>query len=71
MCRLSKILGLHDKKTVNLKTAVEITEGFKKICRPDPAKYDFALCRIGILENCTGRLNKYCPNCELAEFCKK
>jgi uncharacterized protein (TIGR02757 family) len=69
--RLSKILGLHDKKTVNLKTAVEITEGFRKICPADPVRYDFALCRIGILENCTGRLNKYCPNCELAEFCKK
>lgn len=69
--RLSKILGLHDKKTVNLKTAVEITEGFRKICPADPVKYDFALCRIGILENCTGRQNDYCPNCELAGLCAK
>jgi uncharacterized protein (TIGR02757 family) len=77
--RLSKILGLHDKKTVNLKTAVEITEGFRKICSADPVKYDFSLCRIGILENCIGkpfnpsqgRQNDYCPNCELAGFCTK
>jgi len=69
--RLSKIIGLHNKKTVNLKTAIEITAGFTEICPQDPVKYDFALCRIGILENCSGKANKYCPNCELAEFCKK
>ena len=69
--RLSKILGLHNRKTVNLKTAVEITAGFAAICPQDPVKYDFALCRIGILENCTGRQNKHCPDCELAEFCRE
>ncbi len=53
--RLSKTLGLLNKQTVNLKTAVEITEGFKEICPKDPVKYDFALCRIGILENRSGK----------------
>ena len=71
MGRLSKILGLHNKKTVNLKTAIEITDGFAQISPQDPVKYDFALCRIGILENCTGKANKYCPNCELTKFCRK
>ncbi|MBU1260493.1 MAG: TIGR02757 family protein [Planctomycetes bacterium] len=69
--RLSKILGLYNKKTVNLKTAIEITAGFAEICPRDPVKYDFALCRIGILENCSGKRNKYCPECELAELCRK
>lgn len=68
--RLSKLIGLHNRKTTNLKTAIEITEGFAQICPQDPVKYDFALCRIGILENCTGKKNDYCPDCELAEFCK-
>jgi uncharacterized protein (TIGR02757 family) len=67
--RLSRILGLHNKKTINLKTALEITAGLREINPADPIKYDFALCRIGILENCTGRKNPYCPNCELAKFC--
>lgn len=71
MGRLSKILGLHNRKTTNLKTAVEITEGFKKICPQDPVKYDFALCRIGILENCSGKKNRYCPECELAKLCER
>src|SRR4030042_6946176 len=69
MARLSKIIGLYNRKTVNLKTAVEITAGFAHICPQDPVKYDFALCRIGILENSPGRKNRYCPDCELAEFC--
>jgi hypothetical protein len=37
----------------------------------DPVKYDFALSRIGIIENCTGKLRKECNNCELFPFCTK
>jgi uncharacterized protein (TIGR02757 family) len=71
MGRLSKIIGLHCKKTYNLKTAIQVTNGFAEISPDDPVKYDFALCRIGILENCSGKPNKYCPECELAEFCHR
>ncbi len=71
MGRLSGIIGLHAKKTYNLKTAIEITGKFAEISPTDPVKYDFALCRIGILENCSGKQNKYCPQCELAEFCHR
>jgi uncharacterized protein (TIGR02757 family) len=71
MGRLSRISGLHNRKTMNLKAAIEITAGFAEICPADPVKYDFSLCRIGILENCTGKPNKYCPECELAGLCKK
>jgi len=69
--RLSGILGLHKRKTMNLKAAAEITSGFAEICPQDPVKYDFALCRIGILENCNGKKNRYCPECELRELCRK
>jgi uncharacterized protein (TIGR02757 family) len=71
MGRLSKIIGLHSKKTYNLKTAIEVTNGFAEISPDDPVKYDFALCRIGILENCSGKPNKYCLRCELKEFCDR
>ncbi len=69
MARLSKILGFHNRKTVSLSTAVEITEAFAGIEPADPVKFDFALSRIGILENCTGRPRKQCTDCELYEFC--
>jgi uncharacterized protein (TIGR02757 family) len=69
MGRLCKILGLYNRSTVSLRAALEITESFAGIEPADPVKYDFALSRIGILENCTGRLRKGCELCELFGFC--
>ena len=69
IARLSRILGFHNDKTMSLKTAVKITEGFRKISPADPVKYDFALSRIGILENCSGQISSYCPDCELRAYC--
>jgi uncharacterized protein (TIGR02757 family) len=48
MHRISLHLGLTDRKQADIKTAVEITESFKKIEKNDPIRYDFALTRIGI-----------------------
>jgi uncharacterized protein (TIGR02757 family) len=70
MGRLCRILGLHNRNTVALAAAVEITESFKQIQPDDPAKYDFALSRVGITENCSGKFRKECKVCELSEFCK-
>jgi len=69
MSRLCKILGFHNLKTVSLAMAVKITEAFKEIESADPVKYDFALSRIGIVKNCTGRRRSGCKLCELFEFC--
>lgn len=41
-------LGLTGRKQADLKTAVEITEGFRAIVPEDPVRYDFALTRLGI-----------------------
>jgi len=70
MGRLTKILGFHDQKTLSLKTAVKITANFAKITPDDPVKYDFALSRIGILDNCTGRPHSRCRGCKLLAVCK-
>jgi len=69
MARLSGILGFHSAKTVSLATAVEITEAFAEIEPADPVKYDFALSRIGIVQNCTGAFRPECESCELLAFC--
>ena len=69
MSRLCQILGFYDHKTVSLKTAVKITESFAELEPSDPVKYDFALSRIGIVENCTGNFRPECESCELLEFC--
>lgn len=48
MHNIAQRLGFTTRKNADLKTAIEITEGFKKICPEDPAKYDFVLTRFGI-----------------------
>ncbi|MHC4912164.1 MAG: TIGR02757 family protein, partial [Planctomycetota bacterium] len=69
MGRLCRILGFDQRKTVSLSVAVKITERFAEIELADPVKYDFALSRIGILQNCTGQHRSGCELCELFEFC--
>jgi len=71
MGRLCRILGFHNKQTVSLSTAVTITECFAEIEPTDPVKYDFALSRIGIVENCNGKYRNACRHCELFQFCRQ
>ena len=69
MARLCRILGFYKRNTASLSSALEITAAFVEIEPKDPVKYDFALSRIGILENCTGRMDKKCEFCELFIYC--
>ncbi|MEO8514249.1 MAG: TIGR02757 family protein [Ignavibacteria bacterium] len=48
IARISKKLGLINRKSVDLKFAVELTEKLKTFDAIDPVKYDFALCHLGI-----------------------
>jgi uncharacterized protein (TIGR02757 family) len=68
--RLCRILGFHNHKNVSLKTAIEITRNFAAVSPADPVKYDFALSRIGILEDCTGQHRDKCEFCELLHWCQ-
>jgi uncharacterized protein (TIGR02757 family) len=68
--RLCKILGFYNRKTVSLAAAMEITRSLAEIEPADPVKYDFALSRIGIVENCDGSYRPECADCELLEFCR-
>jgi uncharacterized protein (TIGR02757 family) len=70
MGRLCRILELYKQKTVSLSAAEKITESFAALEPADPVKYDFALSRIGIVENCTGRRRNECRICELSELCE-
>jgi uncharacterized protein (TIGR02757 family) len=70
MARLSRILGFHTHKTISMKTAAAVTRSFAAFEPNDPVKYDFALSRIGIVENCTGKCRIGCEACELFKFCR-
>ncbi|HEX9744539.1 MAG TPA: TIGR02757 family protein [bacterium] len=48
MYRICRGLEFTERKSANLLTALEITREFRKINPDDPARYDFALTRLGI-----------------------
>ncbi|MBT3281073.1 MAG: TIGR02757 family protein [Campylobacteraceae bacterium] len=45
--KVGQRLGLLNRKTYDLKSAVEITESLRKFDEKDPMKYDFAIYRLG------------------------
>lgn len=48
MFNVGSFLGFTKRKSMDLKTAIDITRGFKAIEKKDPVKYDFCLTRFGI-----------------------
>lgn len=48
MYRNCQSLGLTSRKTADMKTAIEVTEAFKRIVPEDPVRYDFIISRMGI-----------------------
>ncbi len=46
--RIAGELGLTRRRQPNLKTALEVTEGFARLRPDDPVRYDFSLTRLGI-----------------------
>jgi len=51
MFKIGTILGFTNRRQANLKTAIEITEGFAKLIPEDPTRFDFALTRFGIRDD--------------------
>lgn len=70
IARISQNIGLTKRKSPDWKMAEEITESLKMLDPNDPVKYDFALCRLGILEHCPKRkdLGK-CEKCLIKKVC--
>ncbi len=48
MHKIGTMLGFTTRKSSDMKTALQITQGFKRIVRKDPVRYDFCLTRFGI-----------------------
>jgi uncharacterized protein (TIGR02757 family) len=68
--RISRNLGLTDRKTDDWKTAVEISENLARLDPEDPIKYDFSLCHLGISGKCDhGKSPELCKNCSLSSAC--
>jgi uncharacterized protein (TIGR02757 family) len=50
MHRYARSRGLTGRRQADLRTALEITEAFRRIRPDDPVRYDFAITRLGILK---------------------
>ena len=51
MHRIGLRLKLTERKQANMRTALDITEMFRRLAPEDPVRYDFALTRLGIRED--------------------
>ena len=70
IARISQNIGLTKRKNPDWKMAEEITDNLKKLDPNDPVKYDFALCRLGILEHCPKKKDyDKCDRCLIKKVC--
>lgn len=70
IARISRNIGLTRRANAGWKMAEEITEALKALDPGDPVKYDFALCRLGILDRCPkDRDAAKCESCLIREIC--
>lgn len=69
--RISYNIGLTDREDLSWKTALEITESLRRLDPADPVKYDFAICRLGILQKCPKKRNlTKCAKCSIIDICR-
>jgi endonuclease III len=69
--RIAHFLGLSDRKSADWKSARIITDALARFDASDPVRYDFALCRLGILDLCSRRRRKEnCDVCTLRDACR-
>ena len=68
--RIARRLGLTRRRTADWKTAREITDGLARFDAKDPVRFDYALCRIGILDICRPRPSLCrCGDCPVQPAC--
>ena len=51
MHKISLAMGLTDRNSADIRTALEVTAAFRGISPSDPVRYDFALTRLGIRDD--------------------
>jgi uncharacterized protein (TIGR02757 family) len=69
--RIATFLGINGRKSADWKAARLITNRLAKFNGSDPVRYDFAICRLGILDLCSRKRRKAnCDVCLLRDVCR-
>ena len=64
-------LGLTERRTPGIKAARDITQALVEVDPRDPVRFDFALARLGILDQCMGEPTPHDQKeCPLSKFCR-
>ena len=70
VARISRNIGLSKRTSPDWRMAEEVTEALKRLDPKDPIKYDFAICRLGILDRCPKKSDRSkCSSCLIAGIC--
>ncbi|MBE7415333.1 MAG: TIGR02757 family protein [Deltaproteobacteria bacterium] len=70
VARISRNIGLTGRANPDWRMAEEVTDALKKLDPADPVKYDFALCRLGILDRCPRKADPgKCSECLISPIC--
>ncbi|MFQ5701870.1 MAG: TIGR02757 family protein [Acidobacteriota bacterium] len=68
--RIASYIGLTHRRSIGWKMALEVTDRLRSLDPDDPIKYDFALCRLGILDECPRLQDPFkCRCCSLRPVC--
>jgi len=69
--RICSYIGLTQRRTIGWKMAMEVTHRLRELDPDDPIKYDFAICRLGILDACPRHRDPVCcSGCDLRLICR-
>ncbi len=69
--RIARHIGLTRRKANDWRTAAEVTARLRRLDPADPVRYDFAICRLGILDRCPSRRDvARCAPCLLRPVCR-
>lgn len=70
IARISRNIGLTRRAAADWKMAAEITANLRRFDAADPVKYDFAICRLGIIDACPKiKEIEKCAACSIREIC--
>jgi uncharacterized protein (TIGR02757 family) len=70
VARIARYVGLLSRATADWKAALELTAELRRMDATDPVRYDYALCRLGILGTCPRRKSaRKCDGCPLFDVC--
>jgi uncharacterized protein (TIGR02757 family) len=71
VARITRALGLLRRRATDWRAALEATAALRRFDAADPVKYDYALCRLGILDLCPSRRDPVnCARCGLFDVCR-